>query len=76
MSDLTLQMAVWVEGLKAEVARIAREERGQGMVEYGLILALVAVAAVVVLIALGGNITSIFSNVGNQLTQANATPTH
>ena len=38
-------------------------EEGQAMVEYALILSLVAVAAVAVLSTLGGSISSIFSKI-------------
>ena len=46
---------------------IANEEEGQGMVEYALILALIAIAAIAVLPGLGNKIKNIFSNVNNQL---------
>lgn len=42
---------------------IANEEEGQGMVEYALILALVAVAAITILGTMGGKIKNIFSQV-------------
>ncbi len=45
-----------------------KNERGQGMVEYALILALVAVAAIVVLGLLGFNINTIFTSVSAALT--------
>lgn len=41
---------------------LAREE-GQGMVEYGLIIALVAIVVIVVLTALGPAIGEIFSSI-------------
>jgi len=37
-----------------------REERGAAMAEYGLLLALVALAAIVVLAAFGDNIENVF----------------
>jgi len=45
----------------------AREERGQGMVEYALILALVSIAAIAVLVLLGPAIASILTEVTNAL---------
>ena len=39
------------------------EYEGQGMVEYGLILALVSIAAIAALIILGPRIAEIFSDV-------------
>ena len=42
-------------------------EEGQGLVEYGLILAGVAIAAIVALFALGPQITSLFNAVSSSL---------
>lgn len=47
--------------------RFLVEEEGQGMAEYGLILALVAVAVIAALGLLGGKISEIFNNVTNGL---------
>lgn len=44
-----------------------KNESGQGMVEYGLILALIALAAVAILGGLGGKITAIFSDASDKL---------
>ena len=43
------------------------KERGQGMVEYALILVLVAVVVIVALTALGTNIKGIFSKVNTTM---------
>jgi pilus assembly protein Flp/PilA len=43
--------------------RFFKEETGQGMVEYGLIIALVAVVLIVALVALNGGLTGIFSRI-------------
>lgn len=40
---------------------------GQGLAEYALILALIAIVAIVALIFLGGQISGILSDTGNQL---------
>lgn len=42
--------------------RLLREESGQGMAEYGLILALIAIAAVVAVSGLGDKIKAIFED--------------
>ena len=47
--------------------RLFYEEDGQGMVEYGLIIALIAVAVIVALGALGGRIMGIFEDVNAEL---------
>ncbi len=49
-------------------ARALRDrEEGQAMVEYALILALVAVAAVGVLNALGTKVTNVFNSINAEL---------
>ena len=44
-----------------------REERGAAMAEYGLLLALVALAAIVVLAAFGDSITGVFQAADDNL---------
>jgi pilus assembly protein Flp/PilA len=51
---------------QALVAAYRREE-GQGLAEYALILALIAIIAIVALIFLGGQVSSILSNVGSSV---------
>ena len=46
---------------------VLRLQHGQGLAEYALILALIAIAAVVALIFLGGVIKNILSAVGAAL---------
>ncbi len=48
-----------------------REERGQGLVEYALILALVSLAAILALGFLSGKINDLFSKSGNSLNTVN-----
>lgn len=49
------------------IKRLLTEEEGQGLAEYGLILALVALATVGALTALGGGLNSIFGRINTQL---------
>ena len=49
------------------IQRLLRDESGQGMVEYGLILALVAVVVIGALTLMGGQIGEIFDNVVDAL---------
>jgi pilus assembly protein Flp/PilA len=52
------------------LARFQREdEEGQTLVEYGLLLALIAIIVIVALLFLGPIISNIFSNVATQLQQ-------
>jgi len=43
-------------------------EEGQGLVEYALIIAVIAIAVIVALFFLRDQITNVFSNIGNNLT--------
>jgi pilus assembly protein Flp/PilA len=47
--------------------RAVRRESGQGLVEYALIIALVAVVVIGTLILLGPQIQSIFGTISNNL---------
>ena len=44
-----------------------REEEGQGLAEYALILALIAVIAIAALVFLGTQISSILDTIGNNI---------
>ena len=48
-------------------ARLADREEGQGMVEYGLIIAAVAIAVIIAIFALGPKIASMFDTAGSSL---------
>ena len=50
-------------GLRARL----EDEEGQALVEYALILALIAVVSIVVLQLMGLNISRVFGNVNNRL---------
>ena len=50
------------------ISRLIKEESGQGMVEYGLIIALVAVAAIATLGFLGTSLSDIFDGIKDKLT--------
>jgi len=55
-----------MSSLRSLLAGITDEE-GQGLAEYALILALIAIIAIVALIFLGGQVSSILSNVGSSV---------
>jgi pilus assembly protein Flp/PilA len=54
-------------GAMVMLKRLLYEESGQGMVEYGLIIALVAIALIAVLGALGGGLKGKFNEIVSQL---------
>jgi pilus assembly protein Flp/PilA len=45
----------------SKIRRIVRNERGQGMVEYGLLTALIAVALIVAVVSMRDEITATFT---------------
>lgn len=47
-----------------------RKEEGQAMVEYGIILALIAVVLIATLVLLQGQLTSAFTYIKNQIDTA------
>src|SRR5690348_4374220 len=57
--------------LTALRARIDERDEGQGMVEYALIIAAVAIAVIVAIFALGPKIATMFNNAGASLSDRN-----
>ena len=49
------------------LASLHRDEEGQGLAEYALILALIAIVAIVALLFLGGKVSTVLSTVGGSL---------
>jgi pilus assembly protein Flp/PilA len=49
------------------LAALRSDEDGQGLAEYALILALIAIVAIIALIFLGGQVSTILSDVGNSV---------
>ncbi|HEY6201727.1 MAG TPA: Flp family type IVb pilin [Candidatus Limnocylindria bacterium] len=45
-----------------------RDEEGQGLVEYALIIVVIAIAIIIAMIFLREQLQNIFSNIGNNLT--------
>ena len=54
------------------MSNFLRDESGATAIEYGLIVALVSVAAIVALTSLGGSLSSIFGVVSSTLSTAAA----
>jgi pilus assembly protein Flp/PilA len=53
--------------LQVALARAFDEEEGQGLTEYALILALIAIIAIAALTLLGGKVSSVLSTVANSV---------
>ena len=56
----------------AKFLKLIRNEEGATAIEYGLIAALIAVAAISALTTVGNEVKTTFSSVGSTLTSANA----
>jgi len=50
-----------------KILKLARDNRGATAIEYGLIAALIAVAAITAMSALGNQLTTTFTNVSNNM---------
>jgi len=51
----------------ALIAFFRSSDEGQGLAEYGLILTLIAIVAIIALIVIGGQVSKMISNVGNSV---------
>ncbi len=58
----------WIRGVWAPfLARLSHRQPGQGLTEYGLILVIVSIAAVVLIMTMGPKVASMFSSAGASL---------
>ena len=57
------------------IMRLFKDESGQTMVEYGLLIALISIAVIAVLVLLGPRIAGFFQAVDTQLQTATPPPT-
>jgi pilus assembly protein Flp/PilA len=53
--------------MKKFLANLWHDEEGQGMVEYGLILALIAIAVIAILGTMGDNIRALFQRTSDTM---------
>ena len=67
MTQLQNMISARVALLLGEFSLSLEREEGQGLVEYALILVLIAVVVTVALAFLGTQINSIFTTIGNKL---------
>jgi pilus assembly protein Flp/PilA len=57
--------------MKNLIMRLWREEEGQDLVEYGLLLVLVALLSVALITTVGQQVSQIFNNAATALTSVN-----
>jgi pilus assembly protein Flp/PilA len=60
MNDLVQYLRIRINGM-------VRSERGASAVEYGLLVALIAIAIIVAVTLLGGNLSNIFNKTANSI---------
>ncbi len=65
MNTFIIQALFTVKDLHSTMLNRARTERGASMVEYALLIGLIAVVAVVAVVALGGSIKNLFESANN-----------
>ncbi len=65
MTELFLNAFFTVRGFHSDLLERARTERGASMVEYALLVGLIAVVAVVAISLLGGGIKGLFNQANN-----------
>ncbi len=58
---------IHIDFLKAWIASHTRTERGASLVEYALLVALIAVVCIAAVTLLGGNISDRFDSVGSSV---------
>ncbi|SHH84976.1 Flp family type IVb pilin [Desulfosporosinus lacus] len=56
--------------MKTRLIGFLKDETGQAMTEYGLIIALVAVGVIIALTAMGGQLSTLFNSLVAKLTPA------
>ncbi len=65
MRDLSLKLFVRMQALKDA---LVRDERGQDLIEYALVVALIALAATVSMKTVATAISTAFTSIGSKLT--------
>jgi pilus assembly protein Flp/PilA len=73
MVELFLNSFVVVRGAHRSMLQRVRNERGASMVEYALLVGLIAVVAVVAVGLLGGGIANLFGHASNCVNSLNTT---
>ena len=61
--------------MKKLMVRLVREEQGQDLVEYSLLLAFVALASAALFVSVGTSVSGIWTTANSRLTAANTAAT-
>lgn len=68
MKDVTLKFFLKIQSLKDGLASLIGDESGQDIVEYAVVVALIAMAATATMKTFATTIATAFTSVGNKLT--------
>jgi pilus assembly protein Flp/PilA len=68
MQDAVLKLYVKTQALRGRLRRIVADERGQDLIEYALVVALIAFAAAAGMQTVATKINTAFTNIGTKLT--------
>ena len=68
MRDTTLKLYVKLQTLRDGLHRMVADEKGQDLIEYALVVALIAFAAAAGMTTVATKINAAFTNIGTKLT--------
>jgi pilus assembly protein Flp/PilA len=68
MRDTTLKLYVRIQTLRASLRNMVADQGGQDLIEYALVVALIAFAAAAGMSTVAGKINAAFTNIGTKLT--------
>jgi pilus assembly protein Flp/PilA len=68
MKNLTMKLYVKMHALKGAVRDAMKDENGQDMVEYAIVMGLIALGATAAMKTLATNIGTGFTNIGGKVT--------
>jgi pilus assembly protein Flp/PilA len=68
MRNITLSLYVRLQNLRSSLRSLATNERGQDLIEYALVVALIAFAAAAGMTTVATKINAAFTNIGTKLT--------
>jgi pilus assembly protein Flp/PilA len=71
MTELFINAYFAVQGAHSSLLQRARSERGASMVEYALLVGLIAIVAIVTVTLLGKSIQGLFNTANNCITNTN-----
>jgi pilus assembly protein Flp/PilA len=68
MTNVTLRLYVKLQTMRDSLRRIVADESGQDLIEYALVVALIAFAAAAGMTAVATKINTAFTSIGTKLT--------